>query len=92
VLVETDFPINSAEMGGGGSRECILTKKRCHTKNYKKYKVSNDNLRKRDTVMNSHLYCPTVQVVTQVPEDYLKKSSTEVWHDKDLFFSFRISS
>jgi hypothetical protein len=28
----------------------------------------------------------------RVPEDGLKNTSSEVWRDKDLFFSFKISS
>lgn len=44
--------------------------------------------------MEHHLQCPTINNTggdSRVPEDDLKKWSSEVWQDTDLF-SFRISS
>jgi hypothetical protein len=43
--------------------------------------------------LDHHLQSPTIQVtMNESPKDDLNKSITEVWGDKDLLFSFRISS
>jgi hypothetical protein len=57
---------------------------------YREYKMTSE--REGRSSGSSSAMSNTTGGNTRVPEDDLKKSSTEVWKDKDFFFTLRMSS
>ena len=96
------LPQTRCENGDGGSRQYTLTRNTNifkHIKIYKTNRQTNNNLRRSDSSWpaggssgSSYPVPNNTAGDVPVPEDGLKKSSTAVRRDKDLLFSFRISS
>jgi hypothetical protein len=82
----------------GGSILSILTKRECIRtleKIYKPYEIGQRNNNSKTLDGSSGSLSPMSNNTggdARVPQGELKKSRTEVWREKYLFFTFRISS